>query len=187
MPKEKLTLSVDKGVVEKAKNLGINISEITETVLKGYTSAEKPVGSIYDAYKDLFDSIQPLLKEFDCSVKVAESWIEAEAEEGRIERLDIEDETCLTEGGLFLVTNNLTDEQYYIDDITKIRPGEFLAPKQILTNLVNELVKSQEKRKAKMDEILMAKRIIDAMSESLLKKQSASESEKRGESSKKAG
>jgi hypothetical protein len=169
MPKEKLTLSVDKEVIEKAKNLGINISEITERILKGYTSAEKPVGSIHDAYKDLFDSIQPLLKEFDCNVKVAESWIEVEDDRGEIYQLDVEDEVYLTGSGSFLIHSNPIDERYTIDDIKKISPEEFLAPEKILKNLINELAKSQEKRKEKMDEILMAKRIIDAMSESLLK------------------
>jgi len=41
MPKEKLTLSVDKETVEKAKKLGINISEITEKVLRGFTFSAK--------------------------------------------------------------------------------------------------------------------------------------------------
>ena len=52
--KQKLTLSVDKEAVEKAKKLGINISEITERVLMGYTSAEKPEGSLHEAYNQLF-------------------------------------------------------------------------------------------------------------------------------------
>ena len=54
--KEKLTLSVDKKVVKKAKEMGINISEITENVLKGFTfeptSAEKT--TLVEKYKELF-------------------------------------------------------------------------------------------------------------------------------------
>jgi hypothetical protein len=168
MPKEKLTLSVDKEVVEKAKSLGINISEITEMVLKGYTSAEKPAGNIHDAYKELFDSIQPMLKEFDCVVKVAESWIEAEVAPGEMEQVGLEDESYLTGNGSFLIESKFPEESYYIQDIKKIPAEQFLAPREILANLINELAKSQEKRKEKMDEILMAKRIIDAMSKSLL-------------------
>lgn len=175
MPKEKLTLSVEKEVIEKAKDLGINISEITERVLKGYTSAEKPEGSLHDAYKDLFDSIQQLLKEFDCSVKVAESWLEVEVEEGEFQQVDREDESYLTANGSFLIKGCLGQENYYITDIKKIPPEEFLSPEKILSNLVNELAKSQENRKEKMDEILMAKRIIEAMSETLLKKQPTKE------------
>jgi hypothetical protein len=171
MPKEKLTLSVDKEVIEKAKNLGINISEITERVLKVYTSAERPVGSMHDAYMELFGSIQPLLKEFDCNVRVAESWIEVEdPETGETQRLALEEEAYLAADGSFLIKTDLpAPEDYHIHDIRKIKPEEFLTPQEILTNLINELAKSQEKRKKKMDEILMAKRIIDAMSASLLK------------------
>jgi predicted amidohydrolase YtcJ len=150
MPKEKLTLSVDKEVVEKAKNLGINISDITEKVLKGYTSVERPEGSFHEAYKQLFDSIQELLKEFDCRVKIAESWFYSDEEDQQ--RIP-QDETYLTGSGSFFVKTYLGPEDFYIYDIKK----------------------SQEKRKEKMDEILMAKRIIDAMAETLLKKQPTKE------------
>ena len=167
MPKEKLTLSVDKEVVEKAKRLGINISDITEKVLTGYTSAEKPEGNIHDAYKQLFDSILPLLKEFDCRVKIAESWFGLGEEAGRV----AEDETYLTPYGTFLIKSFTGPEDYYISDIKRISAGEFFTPAKILSNLVNEMAKGQEKRKEKMDEILMAKRIVDAMSETLLNKQ----------------
>ena len=166
MPKEKLTLSVDKEVVEKAKKLGINISDITEKVLTGYTSAEKPEGSIHDAYSQLFDSILPLLKEFDCRVLIAESSFVIDEEQEITE-----DETYLTPYGTFFVKTLTGPEDYYIYDIKKIPTGEFLTPEKVLSNLVNEMAKSQEKRKEKMDEILMAKRIIDAMSETLLNKQ----------------
>jgi hypothetical protein len=167
MPKEKLTLSVDKEVVEKAKRLGINISDITEKVLTGYTSAEKPEGNIHDAYKQLFDSILLLLKEFDCRVKIAESWFDLGEEAGRV----AEDETYLTPYGTFFIKDFTQSENYYISDIKRIPAEEFLTPEKILSNLVNEMAKGQEKRKEKMDEILMAKRIVDAMSETLLNKQ----------------
>jgi hypothetical protein len=167
MPKEKLTLSVDKEVIEKAKNLEINISEITEQVLKGYTSA-KPEGSLHDAYKQLFDSILPLLKEFECRVKIAESFVEVEENQSYLQ-----DETFLMANGRFFIKTYMQPDDYYIADITKIPHEEFLSPDKILSNLVNELAKSQEERKEKMEEIMMAKRIIEAMSETLLKKPSA--------------
>lgn len=167
--KQKLTLSVDKEAVEKAKELGINISEITEKVLIGYTSAEKPEGSIYDAYQQLFDSIRELLKEFDCNVQVAESWIDIDPDGN--DRAP-QDETYLTPSGQFLVKVYIGPEDFYVNDIKKIPYQEFLPPEKILSNLVKELAQSQEKRKEKMDGILMAKSIIDAMSESLLSKKS---------------
>jgi len=41
MPKEKLTLSVDGEVVQKAKGLGLNLSEITEVALRGFSFSAK--------------------------------------------------------------------------------------------------------------------------------------------------
>jgi hypothetical protein len=168
--KQKLTLSVDREVVDKAKNLGINISEITEKVLTGYTSAEKPDGSLHEAYKKLFDSILPLLKEFECDVQIATSW--DYFNDGTPVPIG---EVHLTSDGSFLVEDFPSSQQYYSYDIKKINADEFLSPKKILSNLVNELARSQETRKAKMDEILMAKRIVEAMSKTLLRKPPANE------------
>ena len=63
-------------------------------------------------------------------------------------------------------------EGTYFSDIKKIPPFEFLSPDKITSNLVNELAKNEGNRKEKMKEIMMAKRIIEAMSgEFVLKKQ----------------
>jgi hypothetical protein len=173
MVKEKLTLSVDKEVVEKAKSLGINISEITERVLKGYTSAEKPEDDLHEAYQKLFDSILPLLKEFDCSVKVAEGVdiLTSTTADGKKREDEVPVEIFLTGYGRYYEAT--TDWDF--KDIGYIKSGLFLSPEEILSNLVNALAKSKEKRKEQMNEIMMAKRIIDAMSERLLKKKEKSE------------
>ena len=168
MVKEKLTLSVDKEVVEKAKDLGINISEITERMLRGYTSAEKPKGNLYEAYQKLFDSIVPLLREFDCNIKVAEGFdtVVSTNKEGNDVESEVPVEIYLEDDGSYYEDTF----EYSFKDIKKIPPRQFLSPEKILSNLVNSLAKSEESRKEKMKEILMAKRIIDAMSETLLKK-----------------
>jgi hypothetical protein len=100
-------------------------------------------------------------------VKIAESWFDLGEEAGRV----AEDETYLTPYGTFFIKDFTQSENYYISDIKRIPAEEFLTPEKILSNLVNEMAKGQEKRKEKMDEILMAKRIVDAMSETLLNKQ----------------
>jgi hypothetical protein len=176
MPKEKLTLSVDKEVVDKAKKLGINISDITEKVLTGYTAAEKPNDDIYGAYVQLFDSIIPLLKEFDCSVKVAEG-----TEVGTSKDAEGNTSECDLEVTFFLCS----DGQFYVDefagsfkDIKTISQSFFLSPDKILSNLVEALANSKEKRGEQIKEIQMAKRIIEAMSETLLKKTSTKQLDK---------
>lgn len=170
MPKEKLTLSVDKEVVEKAKKIGINISDITEKVLTGYTSAEKPEGSLHDAYQQLFDSILPLLKEFDCSVKIAEGTetVEFTDTNGKKIEQEMPIDFYLESDGSFWMDQYETT----LKDIKKISAHYFLSPQKILSNIVDVLARSEEDRKERMKEILMAKRLIDAMSETLVRKKS---------------
>src|SRR5439155_6231589 len=71
--KQKLTLSVDKEVVDRAKELGLNLSEITENVLRGFAFSPKDESKaeVYAKYKELFATVQPLLKDYDASIEVA--------------------------------------------------------------------------------------------------------------------
>lgn len=168
MGKEKLTLSVDKEVVEKAKKLGINISEITENILKGYTSAEKPNGSMYDAYRQLFDAITPLLKEFGGQVKVGEGGepVHIQDEKGRPYDDEIPYDIFLDPDGSFYQDTF----ELRITDIEKIDQQDFSSPGKILSNLVDVLAKTKEANEEKMRQIMMAKRIVEAMSETLIKR-----------------
>src|SRR2546428_5930576 len=72
--KSKLTLSVDTETVDKAKKLGINISEITETVLKTFTqSKDESRYDIQSGYERLFAAMMPLLKEYKTAMIVGAS------------------------------------------------------------------------------------------------------------------
>ena len=168
MGKEKLTLSVDKEVVKKAKKLGINISEITENILKGYTSAEKPNGSMYDAYRQLFDAITPLLKEFGGQVKVGEGGepVQLQDEKGRLHDDEIPYDIFLDPDGSFY----LDSLELRITDIEKIDQQNFSSSEKILSNLVDVLAKTKDANEEKMRQIMMAKRIVEAMSETLIKR-----------------
>ncbi len=65
MKKAKLTLNVDEEVVRRAKDLNINISEVTEMALRGYTTtkgkSESDAGDIRSAYDFLFRSMMPTM------------------------------------------------------------------------------------------------------------------------------
>jgi len=71
--KKKLTLSVDSRVVEKAKSLGLNLSEITEKVLRTFAFAPTDVDrkALYTKYRELFDTMVPMLRDYNASVQVA--------------------------------------------------------------------------------------------------------------------
>lgn len=167
MGKEKLTLSVDKEIIDKAKKLGINISEITQKILEGYTSAEKPSGSIYDAYRQFFDAITPLLKEFGGRIEVGKNieLVTVEEEKGRVSEQEIVCDIYLNRDGSFY----LDFYDLRITDIREIDGQDFFPPEKILSNLVSTLEKTKEASEEKMRQIMMAKRIVDAMSETLIK------------------
>jgi hypothetical protein len=161
-------LSVDKEVIKKAKKLGINISEITENILKGYTSAEKPNGNVYDAYSQLFSAITPLLKEFGCTIEVGEGIDESTDEKGRLVEGPPYDISLLSDGSFYLDAFEMS-----FTDIKKIDLQDFLPPEKILSNLVNVLAETKSANEEKRRQIMMAKRIVQAMSETLVKKPSA--------------
>ena len=70
--KRKLTLTVDAETVETAKRLGVNISEVTERVLRNFAfdSNDESRKTLLSRYKAMFESMQPLIREYDTSVHV---------------------------------------------------------------------------------------------------------------------
>jgi len=72
--KQKLTLSVDPDVVKKARRLGINISEITEGILRGFSFSPSSIetAALYEKYQQLFQTMLPLMKKYEINVKVGE-------------------------------------------------------------------------------------------------------------------
>src|SRR5881296_3676168 len=71
-PKQKLTLALNGEVIEKAKAAGINISAVTEQILK--TMTFEPKGNtkkdLIKSYTMLFESIKPVLDRYDAEMVV---------------------------------------------------------------------------------------------------------------------
>jgi hypothetical protein len=78
------------------------------------------------------------------------------------------------DGGIFLGPDGSFsyDPPFHenFSDITKIDQNAFLSPEKILSNLVDTLARSEEANKRRMQQIIMAKRIVDAMTGTLLGK-----------------
>jgi len=70
--KQKLTLGIDRGIIDRAKATGINISAITEHLLRSITYDPKgdTTETVVKAYQALFDAMWPLLDKFDTTVEV---------------------------------------------------------------------------------------------------------------------
>ena len=162
--KQKLTLSVNKDVVEKAKEMGINISEITEDVLRGFafTPTELDDEELYSQYAELFSVMLPIMKKYDFSVPIAEDPI-----------IDPKTGEYRWSFTIWLTTNSL----FYIDeidhtfsDIKDLPISSLLPPKQILTNFIEKLTKTVDIRKEHLKELEMAKQIIQAIAGTVLDK-----------------
>jgi len=155
--KQKLTLSIDPDVVKKAKGLGINISEITERILRGFsfTPSDLETEALLNKYFELFDVMQPILKKYNTSVKV-----------GEIQNYD--DDQFVGTSDLFFNS----DGEFFIPDYRdsyahphpeEIDPNELSDPNTILKNFIETLSKSED-RKQQLTELEMARRIIEAIS-----------------------
>ena len=84
--KQKLTLTVDRDVIEKAKAEGINISAITEQLLRAVTyqpNDGNTIDDVHKAYSALFSEVQTILKQYCTSIMVGDGY-DAD-EEGNLE------------------------------------------------------------------------------------------------------
>ena len=161
--KKKLTLSVDEEVVKRAKSLGFNLSEFTESVLDAYAfSPEKTAKNhLYQKYGELFASMKPLLEEYGTSVEVA-LWIydDGEGNEGEV-KVFLE-----SDGKLRQYASGDVDE--YGNEVAK--PIEiagvgntFHSTKTILENFIKAVTAAKEKRAEQIGELEMAKRMVEAI------------------------
>ena len=154
--KQKLTLSVDPDVVKKARGLGINISEITEEILRGFsfTPSSTETNLLYEKYQQLFETMMPLLKKYDTSVRIGEITIMDGYEPIAIEPIELYPDGELWAPGLETKFKN----------VKEIKIGDLLKPKDILTKFIDTLSQTTEKRKQQLTELEMARRIIEAIS-----------------------
>ena len=158
--KQKLTLSVKKEVVDKAKEMGLNISEITESILTGFTfePTESDDETLYRQYMELFHLMNPLMRKHNFKIKIGEGnpFPRYEGIEARMEIFYFPD-------GSFW--NNWDKGDFF--DIRMIELHHLLAPSEILTNFIEELSNIVSKRKEKSRELEMAKRIIEAITDTM--------------------
>jgi len=161
--KRKLTLTVDNAVIEKAKEIGLNLSDITERVLRGFAFSANVGGesAIREKYKELFATIRPLLREYGIRfIAIGED----SAEDDDIGYIRFTE--------FFLeASGKITDEQDSKIDIETLPVTCLYEPKSILANFINALSEARQKSKEKVEELEMARRIILAMTEKLAPRQ----------------
>lgn len=160
--KKKLTLTVDEKVIEKAKSLGFNLSEVTESVLRSFAfqPTKADTDQVYRKYAELFESMKPLLQQYGTGVSIGsvpQKPFEIDGKESQPPDLDL---YLGSDGQVYL-----EDFEEPFKDIHGVELWQLSTPKQILANFVSSLSEAQERRKEKIGELEMARRIVEAMTE----------------------
>ena len=174
--KKNLNLSVEEGLIKKAREQGINISEITEKVLRVFTASSENVDKekMYKVYEELFNLMLPLLQKFKVTTIIArEVFYDAPDIIGEDESGDlIYGDPIPTESFDIRLhpDRKLYHERNGEIKINDIDIGEFLNRQDILDEFLNSIQKGVNYRKEQFTQIEMAKTIIDAITKGVIPK-----------------
>ena len=165
--KRKLTLTVDAETVETAKRLGVNISEVTERVLRNFAfdPNDESRKTLLGRYEAMFEAMQPLIREYDTSVDVGRLVFvsKSNSKGGQLDATGSEEVYLLAEG------NFLIDPEESIvsfEDLCKTSPSSyvvFLRPGEILRNFLESLERAKKERYERLESIEVARKVIEAI------------------------
>jgi hypothetical protein len=164
LPKEKLNLSIDEAVVRRAKDLGINISEITESFLRGYAASDKDEADtlkIRAGYQSLFKVILPTMERFDAQVEVGADFDDAGDE---IESL------FLRPDGSFYWWNNLSDQSTEAN-LDQVKLWKLHNPDKIVSNWLLKLKEAKQQNVERLRTLQLYQGIAEAMAKTLSQSQ----------------
>ena len=177
--KQQLNLTVNSDVVKRARDLKINISEITEKVLRAFTTSSKTGDKekLYQMYQELFNLMLPLLKKFQVKTPVAREAVYEPDEDLEPEGLDPYGDPIFPAPEVIDVfTTYLGYDRRLVHDgfgevkIKTINIQDFLRPQDIIDELLVSIQEGVDYRKEQFKEIEMAKTIIDAITKGVIPK-----------------
>jgi hypothetical protein len=155
MDKQKLTLFIDSGVIVKAKMLGLNLSEVSESALQ-LTSFEKDEGvvnqeKVVAAYLSLFETIAPIIKKWQLHLLIGKLY----DEDGEIY------DYYLTFNSVYVWDSRSeeTGKVWKLDD-ADIPIKYFYEPDQIFRELIDSLVKTAEYNKEKVRKLELVQNVL---------------------------
>lgn len=170
--KRKLTLTIDGETIDLAHSLNLNISELTERFLRGYTL--DPEGSektaTRDQYFDLLRTMDPLLEKYGTRVRVGfhVTGIDSTGETS-------EDEVLYCGRGEFIAYDESTSEENNVGVEYRLKQSdvndvEFLRPQQILKNFFAAIESIKARRREEVEGLALAKKLIEMLSEQELRR-----------------
>ena len=171
MPKTKLTLSVDKDVVQKVKELGINISQLTEKTLSGIAVSEGEVSEdqLKKGYEGVFEVLRPILARQEQALDRHETWVEV----GAVDEYTRDTHSRIEVSRLYLSSAGVHAPELMGGDEILPRIGEpggprledLHPPMKIVSNFLDVLMKAREKKRERVKDLRLAKAIIQRLAE----------------------
>jgi hypothetical protein len=162
--KTKLTLLVDREVIEKAKAAGINISSITEQMLRVMTfepSKEESYDQVVKSYENFLQALKQVLRQYN-------TWLQIGERSGfsRFNRNELVTERINLDGYAGLLIPEDEDEGIEAHQVSVKEVVNDLYPVgKILQDLLNQLIRVSEDSKDKSRELNFAVKFLKALSE----------------------
>ena len=163
--KQKLTLAIDKSVIQKAKSEGINISNLTEEILSAVTSniSEHDQNSLVKMYESFFNALKPYLKKYGISVKVGNT-------HGFFSKMRMPIPITLDHNGLsyqHYPKDDMTASMMTLSILSKNEPGfitppvvdvlnKLHDPTEILKRFLESIIEASKKNKEKIQQFKFA-------------------------------
>jgi hypothetical protein len=176
--KQKLTLSVDAESVERAKALGINISDLTEQVLRSFTlrPGDAAEGALQAQRESLFQEMTPLLKTLRAEVHIG-SVDDPNGNDGE-DFLDV----VLTGNGKPMV---LAPDPDYDFDLAPVDPSGygriyFDSSEVLIRNFMKAVEEAKIKQKQQVASFVLARKIVEAVTQAEKSAQGPAQAERAG-------
>lgn len=158
--KKKLTLSINSEVIQKAKKLGINLSELTENALKLHSlghNGEKIITP--DKKREAYTEILTII------LKILVKWGIEELRIGSDGDENVYYTYMLSSGKVFLWADYLSEDEgplktWQLSD-ENLPINNFYDPEKIITNLIDELYKKAKENKETLDKLQILKNILE--------------------------
>lgn len=174
--KQKLTLGINKNVVERAKEAGINISEITEQLLT--TMTFRPKGNTHAdvviAFQSFLDALSNILDKYGTSIAVGEVTYSRGPDEEPDDPTNESEEKWtyyLSGYGLSMEGIKVWEDGHQKSllskgkvDINSLIPHIY-DPKKILENLIMALTRAAESNKERLAQLDFARRLVQTLNE----------------------
>ena len=162
MEKKKLTLSVNSEVVEKAKSLGLNLSEITENALKMTTLVKEDNKDTNErlvlAYQEVFESVSPILKKWGVAIMIGEYMDYLDKERKCLDQFYY----TLSSDEIDLWCAAINEEPLKSWKITdrNMPTHHFFDPDRIIKELIDKLYDTEKKNEIKIEKLVLISNIL---------------------------